>query len=1135
VAGGAAFEERKLVTVLFADITGSTTLGERFDPERWRVLLQRFFSVMTSTIEAWGGTVQKFMGDSVMATFGVPIVREDDAERALRAACQMLERLTDLNVEFTARHGVSLAIRVGVNTGEVMAASDQNVVTGDSVNVAARLEQMAEPGTVLAGERTYAAARDAFVFGEPDTREVRGKAAPVTVRQVLRPLTDSLDRRKGMQVPMVGREQEVEALASLFHEAMDTSSPRLALISGPAGIGKSRLLREFLNLASARHPETTILQGRSPSTGEGLTYWALGELLRRECQISLDDPAAEARARLRQKVEAVLGRVSADQATIDHTVFALAFTAGITIPGNPLENIRPSAVQLELSMAWPRFISAFAAAAPVILVLEDLHWASDRLVEMIERVLARSTGPVLIVTSARPELRTAHPEFGEGREAVAVLALRALTTQQSTMLLDEILEGSSVPETLRRDLVATADGNPFFLEEIIRRLIDGGQLVRSGSGWRVAGTLPAVLPDTVLAVLGARIDALPSAHKRALQEAAVIGRVFWEAPVRAATGDPEVTSSLLALEAKGLITVHPTSAIAGELEFIFKHALVRDVAYAGLPRIRRARAHAEAARWLEQIARDRYEELAELIAEHYRAALLGDDADLAWTDDPDARAALRTGAFAALLVAGAVARKRFDVPQALQLHQDALRLSLDDSERARALEAIGDDHEGAFHGDDAIPAWEGALAALENNPDARQDRIRLIVKCAKMTGIRWGGFKVVPPTRQVDDYIDAGLAVGPEPRDRGWLLAMRAYCNTRKGDSREIDVMPLAERTRAGEEAMRIATELGDIDLEVLATRALSGLAITQGAYAQAMEFTRREEAIVDRIAAGRDRALGLFWLALRYMDIQGRYEHGLDLAQRSYELAKQLAPHDVLHATYELIYGNASLGRWELIDALHEEHLMGFREETDMSCPFVRGGLLVSAAVLAHRGDLDRAREMAELVPMNWSEPALPEALHGLALLALGDAAAARDEAARILAAKRRLTYEEAPLEAVLMVEALVALHDAEGLRAFLPDAERIREAVALLAPASDRAAGLMRLWDGDLAGARPLLEHALATYERLGNPFEAARTRESLADALPASERAPVLNAALRAYERLGATPFAQRVRSAGVASGT
>ena len=1132
--GDRASEERKLVTVLFADITGSTSLGERFDPERWRVLLQRFFSVMTSTIEAWGGTVQKFMGDSVMATFGVPIVREDDAERALRAACQMLERLTELNTEFKAQHGVSLAIRVGVNTGEVMAASDQNVVTGDAVNVAARLEQMAEPGTILAGERTYAAARDAFVFGEPAAREIRGKSAPVTVRQVLRPLADSLDRRKGMHVAMVGREQEVEALASLFHEAMDVNSPRMALISGPAGIGKSRLVREFLNLASARHPKTIMLQGRCPSTGESLTYWALGELLRRDCQISLDDSAASARDRLRQKVEMVLQHVSADRATIDHTVFALAFTAGITIPGNPLESIRPLAVQLELSMAWPRFVSAYATAGPVILVVEDLHWASDRMVEMIERLLSRSTGPVLLVTTARPEFRTAHPEFGEGSEAIAAHTLRSLTSQQSTTLLNEILEGSALPEELHRDLVATADGNPLFLEEIIHRLIDGGMLVRDGSGWQVAGTLPTALPDTVMAVLGARIDALPPAQKRALQEAAVIGRVFWEAPVRRATADPDVTSSLLSLEAKGLVSVHPTSGIAGELEFIFKHALVRDVAYASLPRVRRARAHAEAARWLEQIAGDRSEELAELIAHHYRTAVLGEDADLAWSESPVGRAELRARAFAALLAAGDVARKRFAIAQALELHQDALRLAVDDAARAKALEAIGDDHEGAFHGDDAIPAWEGAIAALKNNLDARQDRIRLILKCAKMTSIRWGGFKVVPPPLQVDGYIAAGLAEDPEPRDRGWLLALRAYGNSRKGDAREIEAIPLAERTRAGEEAVRIGRELGDVDLEVLATRALSGLAITQGTYARAMDFTRQEQALVDRIAASRDRALGLFWIALRYMDIEGRYEQGLEFAARSVELGRQLAPHDVLHATHALLYGNSSLGRWQLIDALHEEHLENFQKDKDMSCPYVRGGLLISAAVLAHRGDLARARETAALVPMNWEKPALPEALHGFALLACGDAPGARQEAEKILAAKRRLTFEEAPLEAVLMLESLVALHDAEGIRAFLPEAERIRQAVALLAPAIDRAAGLLHLWESDAAGARPLLERALAEYERLGNPFEAARTREYLADAVPAGEHAPVLDTALRQYEQLGATPSAERVRAARVESG-
>src|SRR5438874_4172659 len=328
--------------------------------------------------------------------------------------------------------------------------------------------------------------------------------------------------------------------------------------------------------------------------------------------------------------------------------------------------------------------------------------------------------------------------------------------------------------------------------------------------------------------------------------------------------------------------------------------------------------------------------------------------------------------------------------------------------------------------------------------------------------------------------------------------------------------------------------ELGDGDLQRLATRALSGLANTQGVYSRAMNLTRQELPLVDRVAASRDRALGLFWLGLRFMDLEGQYEQGLGLAERSYELARQLAPHDVLHATHALLYGNSSLGRWQRIDALHKEHLENFQKDKDMSCPYVRGGLLISAAVLAHRGDLARARETASLVPMNWEKPALPEALHGFALLACGDAPGACEEAEKILAAKRRLTYEEAPLEAVLMLESLVALHDAEGIRAFLPEAERIRQAVALLGPAIDRATGLLQLWESDAAGARPLLERALAEYERLGNPFEAARTREYLADALPADERAPVLDAALRQYEQLGATPYAERVRTANVAGG-
>lgn len=1089
-------EERKLVTVLFADITGSTRLGERFDPERWRALLQRFFSVMAAAIEAWGGTVQKFAGDAVMATFGVPIVREDDAERALRAAWEMLERLADLNREFKAQHDVTLAIRIGVNTGDVMAAPDQLMVIGDAVNVAARLEELAEPGTILAGERTCEAAADAFAFSDPQRREVRGKSAPLVVRRILRPRAERPESRSGLQVPMIGRDIEVEALARAFHEAMETASPRMALILGQAGIGKSRLVREFLNLSAARHPDRILLQGRCPSAGQNLTYWALGELLRRECGISLGDSGTEAEERFRRRIETVLEPLTLSEADVYRTICALAITAGIAVPDNPLEGVRPSAVDLEQAMAWPRFISAYTSGHPVILLIEDLHWADDRLVQMLERLLARSTGPLLLLGTARPEFRDHHPGFATERDDVDLMTLRPLTGPQAEELLDELLQRAPIQESLRSDLLATAGGNPFFLEEIIRRLMESESVVKSGGRWqRTEGVAEANLPDSVHSVLAARIDALPSEEKRALQEAAVVGRIFWEEPLARATGNTDLTSTLLTLERKGLVVIRPITTMAGNLEVAFKHALVRDVAYASLPLSRRARAHADFAEWLEAIAGDRRDELSELIAYHYRSAISGEGAALAWVDDRARYSELSGKAFEAALIAGAHARKRFAITAALDHHQRALELARSSVQRLRALEAIGDDHEGAFHGDDAVGAWEQAIALTADDDSSEGARVRLLVKCAKMTCIRWGGFKTVPPTRQVDGYIDKALEGSPEERDRGWLLAMRAYLNSRKGERADVEAIPREERVRAGEAAAEIARKLDDTDLLVLALRGLSGLFMTAGDYRKAMALAHQEGAIIDRIAASRDRALSIVFYALRVMDIEGKYERGLELSQQTYRLGKELTIHEVQHATYLLIYGNAVLGRWQPIEAQLEEHLTAWRQEEDITCPYARAGPLIGAWALAQQGHITRAREVLAEMPLDWEAPALPEAWHGLASLKCGDAAAARADAERILAFNRRITYEEAPFEYMLMLDALVAMGDWDSVEAFLTQAESKRSGLALLGPVCDRAAGLLAFHRGDSRRGRDLLQRASAGFEQLGALPERDETRGQLA----------------------------------------
>lgn len=1081
-------EERKLVSILFADITGSTTLGERFDPERWRILLQRYFSVMASTIEAWGGSVQKFAGDAVMAAFGVPVVREDDAERALGAACEMLDRLNGLNHEFETRHGVQLSIRIGVNTGEVMSSPDQLIVLGDAVNVAARLEQMAEPGTILAGIRTYEAAREAFDFGPAEKRDARGRTEPVLVRRVLRRVESRSALRNRRQVPMVGREAEIERLASLFHEAMNSSSPQMALIVGQAGIGKSRLVQEFLNLASARHPHRVLLQGRCPSAGQNLTYWALGELLRRECRISLDDSEAVAAGRFRQTVEAVLEAAGLARSDIERTANALAITAGIKLPNNPLEEVRPSALDLEQGIAWPRWLSAYTRRGPLILLIEDLHWADERLLTMLERLLVRSTGPLLILGTSRPEFRTLHPDFLAGRDEVEYLALQPLSRPQTEALLSELLGRTPLQAADQEKLITTVDGNPFFLEEIVQQLIESGAMLQAAEGWQPAtNSWKSALPDTVQSVLAARIDALPIREKHALQEAAVIGKVFWEGPLAGATQDQDVTATLFALEKKGLVVLRPTSTMSGDLEFAFKHALVRDVAYASLSLSRRAKAHAEAAAWMEETAGDRQAELAELIAHHYRSALSGEGATLAWMEEPSRHDELRAKAFTAMMGAGAQARKRFAIQGALDWHRQALELASTVENRLRVLEAIGDDQEAAFHGDDAVAAWEEAVLMAEGEPGVR---LRLLLKCARMTGIRWGGFKTVPPTRKVDGYIDAALALNPDPHDRGWLLALRAYLNTRKGDAEEIMAVPPAERMRAGVEAAEIGKRLADVDLQVLALRSLSGLAVSAGDYQGAMELARREYELNDRIAASRDRALSTTFYVLRRMDIAGDYAGAMEAAEASYRLAKDLTIHEVQHATFLLIYGGAMLGRWPAIEPLLTEHLDCWRRELDIACPYARSGPLIGAWALAHQGRVAEARGIAESIPMDWTAPGLPEAWQGMVLLECGDALQARAHAERIVAVNRRRSYEEAPFEHFLMLQAMMALKHWDALDEFIPKAEAVSEGLAVLGPMCGQAVGLLAIQRGDLDGGADHLKQSAARFEGLGVMVEATRS---------------------------------------------
>jgi class 3 adenylate cyclase len=1122
-------EERKVATILFADVIGSTELGERLDPERLRALLRTYFDTMSDAIAAWGGTLEKYIGDAIVAVFGVPVVHEDDAERAIRAALEMLERLEELNRIFEERHGITLAIRIGINTGEVIApvaGAGGQIVAGDAVNVAARLEQAAEPGTVLVGSRTHASARRAFRFDGALRLEVKGKSRPVVAYPVLEALPRADRRGAPLQSPLVGRERELHQLVGLLDETLETKTPRFVLVHGPAGIGKSRLTREFLAAERDRR-DISVLRGRCLAAGRGITYWALAEILFQAFGISFDDSAEAAGEELRSGARSALAGLELPEEELAQTVYALATTAEIALPGNPLDRVEPRAVADELARAWPRFATALAAQRPTVIVIEDLHWAGDPLVEMLDRLIARSEGPLLVLATARPEFAESQPGFPAVRQGATSISLQSLDESQASELVGGLLHATELPGKLGREIVRRAEGNPFFLEEIVLRLIDTGVLVQEGDRWRTDDSAARIgIPDTVHGVLAARIDALPPDEKAVLQEASVIGRRFWEEPLVRTLGDISVGAALLRLEDRGLVTARPTSSLGGQAEYQFKHALVRDVAYSGLPKTRRAYAHAELAQWIEELAGGRRAELAELIAAHYLSALTGEDADLAWADDAAGWERARGRGFEALLDAGNAARHRFAITRALELHEQALELASGSAlERGRALAAIGDDHEAAYHGDEAFAAYAPALEALRNEPGTEQLRAQICFMASRMAAVKWGGFRTKPTPALMESFLDEGLALATDGETRNWLTVLKGNVGLRWAWSGLDDPGRLEERVEAAARGVELAESLDMPGLLSQAYRTHGLLQSMVGRWETTVEIARRDLALADRLERS-EQAFALFWNAMFLMEIDGRFAVHLPDAERALEVARGLTCHEVMHGTCTVMNARYHLGRWSELESVAEEHVEALAKEPGIGCPYVRCGPLFAALALAHQGRLDAGDRLAATLEADPDAPKLPEALLARYLVARGDAEAGRDLAERIVG--RRVYAEENAYEILALLEAHIALADWDALTTFLPQARTLTDALALIGPSCDRAAGLALAAGGARREAEESLRAALAGFARAGVVFESARTKEELAGVVDASgEAAQLRGEALAVFTELGAAPHAERTR--------
>jgi class 3 adenylate cyclase/tetratricopeptide (TPR) repeat protein len=658
-------EARKTVTVLFADVKDSTPLGERLDPEAARGVMNRFFADVRGVIERHGGTVEKFIGDAVMAVFGTPTVHEDDPLRAVRAATEMRTELGELNRELEERWGIHLSIRTGINTGQVVAgdpATRQTFVTGDAVNVGSRLEHAAGPGEILIGDATYRLVRDAVLVEPVEPLEVKGKAEPMTAWRVLGVVAGAPAVARRLDSPLVGRERELTMLRHAVERAAADETCQLVTILGPAGVGKSRLTAE---LVGELDDDATVLVGRCLPYGEGITFWPVVEIVKRAAGLGPALSADESRARL----EAVVADDPEAAVIVDRLGALLGYWSG------------PSGTE-EIFWAVRRLLQTLARQRQVVVLFDDVHWGEQTFLDLIDHIAdwARDA-PILLICLARAELLEERPAWAGGKLNSTSLLLEPLPDEDCGTLIENLLD-STVTAEVKGRIAHVAEGNPLFVEELVAMLVDEGTLWRENARWVATAELSSLaVPPTIQALLDARLDRLDAGERAVIERAGVAGRIFSRSALRTLSPPEEhpfLDDRLGELVRKQLIRPHQTE-FGRENTFRFRHSLIREAAYRQMSKAARADLHERFARWLESAPGPRTAEQEEILGYHleqafrFRQELGRPDADLA------ARAGERLASAARRAV------NRGDLPAAVSLLSRATALLPDSHEERREL------------------------------------------------------------------------------------------------------------------------------------------------------------------------------------------------------------------------------------------------------------------------------------------------------------------------------------------------------------------------------------------------------------------------------------------------------------------
>jgi class 3 adenylate cyclase/tetratricopeptide (TPR) repeat protein len=1072
-------EERRKATVLFADLSGYTAVAERMDPETVKSLVDRALQRLGQEVDRYGGRVDKYIGDNVMAVFGAPVAHEDDPERAVRAGLAMQAAMEEITAWMSDTADVSFSLRVGINSGEVLAGqvgSGDYTVMGDPVNVASRLQAAARPGSVTVGEVTHRLTRGAIEYEELAPLELKGKSEPVPAWEAVRVQVATPTRISRAATPLIGREDESGLLQSLFERVVRERRPHLVTVIGQAGVGKSRLLRE-LAAQVADDPQGPLLRvGHCPAYGAGLAYWALGEVVRSQFEIVDTDNSELAWSKLRRGVEGLVSDEITEEPP-ERLAGLIARPLGIEVPEDVattlgVDSEDPQGMRDRLFSAVRSLVEAASHQKPLVLAIEDIHWADEGMLDLIEYLARWVRGPVLLVCLARDELLDRRPGWGGGRRNATTIAVDPLGPDGARALVDALLgdDGGAANGhgELIRQVAERSGGNPLFAEEMVNRILEEGADTHA-------------LPETVHSVLAARLDSLRSDERLLLQNASVVGHTFWEgslAPL-AEEGPAGLAETLASLQDKDLIVPTAGSRLAGEHEYAFKHVLIRDVAYSTLPKAVRARRHAEVGEFIEERAADRSEGVVAMVADHYgRAAALGADAGL----DPAELERIGARALDALESAGDAAGALYSNQEALGHYEAALglRRDIDAASRARIGEKLGDIALRLGRVDQATGVWAECLDYHRQQEDLERvgDLHRKTGAALWHKGDREGSIEHYQ--RGIDLLKD-----GPPCIELVRLYEEAASLYMHTGDNM------LA--IYASEKALRLAERLGE------AAAASRAHGIFGRVFGRIGDAERARENLQRSVELAREsdpaeavRALLTLGYHLEvseadYAEAADAYEEALNLAEQTGDLPSQVE----LHAALAQLA--AYRGEWERV-----------RDETEASASLAeREGLtgklcfpyVMRGALRWREGDFEPAvellREAAELAEQVGRSEVAFQALFWLAasLRQRGDFTEADTELARALDICERAGLVAQSIEAISSRALVLMLAKrTDAAREAAEEAERLSERLRYPVgkAASLEAAGAVN--EDHAAGAEALAKAKKAWLE-LGRPLDAAR----------------------------------------------